>query len=218
MEKYLQIVAASPLMRGIAQTELKTFLQSLGVQKKVYPKNSFIWQAGEQVHLVGVVVAGSVHILREDYWGRQNILAQLGCGNVFGEVYACLQQVPLTVSVAAPNGATVLFLDVGSLLLSNSRNAFENRLLHNLLLLMAERNLLLTQKMEYLTKRTTREKLLAYLSEQARLQHSNRFAIPFNRQQLADFLAVDRSAMSSELGKMQADGLIVYKKNNFELL
>ena len=83
---------------------------------------------------------------------------------------------------------------------------------------MAERNLLLTQKMEYLTKRTTREKLLAYLSEQARLQQSNRFTIPFNRQQLADFLAVDRSAMSSELGKMQADGLIVYKKNNFELL
>ncbi len=218
MEKYLQIVGASPLLRGIAQTELKALLQSLGVQMKVYPKNSFIWQVGEQVHLAGVVVAGSVHILREDYWGRQNILAHLGCGNVFGEVYACLQQVPLTVRVAAPNGATVLFLDVRRLLVSNSRSAAENRLLHNLLMLMAERNLLLTQKMEYLTKRTTREKLLAYLSEQARLQQSNRFTIPFNRQQLADFLAVDRSAMSSELGKMQADGLIVYKKNNFELL
>ena len=218
MEKYLQSVGASPLLRGIAQTELKALLQSLGVQMKVYPKNSFIWQVGEQVLLAGVVVAGSVHILREDYWGRQNILAQLGCGNVFGEVYACLQQVPLTVSVAAPNGATVLFLDVRRLLVSNSRSAAENRLLHNLLMLMAERNLLLTQKMEYLTKRTTREKLLAYLSEQARLQQSNRFTIPFNRQQLADFLAVDRSAMSSELGKMQADGLIVYKKNNFELL
>ena len=90
--------------------------------------------------------------------------------------------------------------------------------LHNLLLLMAERNLFLTQKMEYLTKRTTREKLLAYLSEQARLQQSNKLTIPFNRQQLADFLAVDRSAMSGELSKMQADGLIRYKKNNFELL
>lgn len=160
MEKYLQIVGASPLLRGIAQTELKALLQSLGVQMKVYPKNSFIWQVGEQVHLAGVVVAGSVHILREDYWGSQNILAHLGCGNVFGEVYACLQQVPLTVSVAAPNGATVLFLDVRRLLVSNSRSAAENRLLHNLLMLMAERNLLLTQKMEYLTKRTTREKLL----------------------------------------------------------
>lgn len=125
---------------------------------------------------------------------------------------------PLTVSVAAPNGATVIFLDIKRLLAGSARSEAENRLLHNLLLLMAERNLFLTQKMEYLTKRTTREKLLAYLSEQARLQQSNKLTIPFNRQQLADFLAVDRSAMSGELSKMQADGLIRYKKNNFELL
>ena len=110
------------------------------------------------------------------------------------------------------------FLDIKRLLAGSARSEAENRLLHNLLLLMAELNLFLTQKMEYLTKRTTREKLLAYLSEQARLQQNNKLTIPFNRQQLADFLAVDRSAMSGELSKMQADGLIRYKKNNFELL
>ena len=207
MDKYLQIIASASLFRGIAKTEIAAVLQNLDAQLRVYPRNSFIWQLGEQVH-----------ILREDYWGRQNILAQLGCGHLFGEVYACLRQVPLTVSVAAPNGATVIFLDIKRLLAGSARSEAENRLLHNLLLLMAERNLFLTQKMEYLTKRTTREKLLAYLSEQARLQQSNKLTIPFNRQQLADFLAVDRSAMSGELSKMQADGLIRYKKNNFELL
>ena len=191
MDKYLQIIASASLFRGIAKTEIAAVLQNLDAQLRVYPRNSFIWQLGEQVTTAGFVVAGSVHILREDYWGRQNILAQLGCGHLFGEVYACLRQ---------------------------ARSEAENRLLHNLLLLMAERNLFLTQKMEYLTKRTTREKLLAYLSEQARLQQSNKLTIPFNRQQLADFLAVDRSAMSGELSKMQADGLIRYKKNNFELL
>lgn len=149
---------------------------------------------------------------------RNSFIWQLGCGHLFGEVYACLRQVPLTVSVATPNGATVIFLDIKRLLAGSARSEAENRLLHNLLLLMAERNLFLTQKMEYLTKRTTREKLLAYLSEQARLQQSNKLTIPFNRQQLADFLAVDRSAMSGELSKMQVDGLIRYKKNNFELL
>lgn len=218
MDKYLQIIASASLFRGIAKTEIAAVLQNLDAQLRVYPRNSFIWQLGEQVTTAGFVVAGSVHILREDYWGRQNILAQLGCGHLFGEVYACLRQVPLTVSVAAPNGATVIFLDIKSLLAGSARSEAENRLLHNLLLLMAERNLFLTQKMEYLTKRTTREKLLAYLSEQARLQQSNKLTIPFNRQQLADFLAVDRSAMSGELSKMQADGLIRYKKNNFELL
>ena len=196
MDKYLQIIASASLFRGIAKTEIAAVLQNLDAQLRVYPRNSFIWQLGEQVTTAGFVVAGSVHILREDYWGRQNILAQLGCGHLFGEVYACLRQVPLTVSVAAPNGATVIFLDIKRLLAGSARSEAENRLLHNLLLLMAERNLFLTQKMEYLTKRTT----------------------PFNRQQLADFLAVDRSAMSGELSKMQADGLIRYKKNNFELL
>ena len=209
MDKYLQIIASASLFRGIAKTEIAAVLQNLDAQLRVYPRNSFIWQLGEQVTTAGFVVAGSVHILREDYWGRQNILAQLGCGHLFGEVYACLRQVPLTVSVAAPNGATVIFLDIKRLLAGSARSEAENRLLHNLFL---------TQKMEYLTKRTTREKLLAYLSEQARLQQSNKLTIPFNRQQLADFLAVDRSAMSGELSKMQADGLIRYKKNNFELL
>ena len=206
MDKYLQIIASASLFRGIAKTEIAAVLQNLDAQLRVYPRNSFIWQLGEQVTTAGFVVAGSVHILREDYWGRQNILAQLGCGHLFGEVYACLRQVPLTVSVAAPNGATVIFLDIKRLLAGSARSEAENRLLHNMLLLMAERNLFLTQKMEYLTKRTTR------------LQQSNKLTIPFNRQQLADFLAVDRSAMSGELSKMQADGLIRYKKNNFELL
>ncbi len=218
MEKYLHIIASAPLFRGIDGKWLPELLQSLDAQLKIYSRNNFIWRLGDLVGSAGFVVDGSVHILSEDYWGRQNILAQLGRGNLFGEVYACLEQAPLTVSVVTPAGATVLFLELKRLMSGQTRSEAENLLLHNLLLLMAERNLLLTQKMEYLTKRTTREKLLAYLSEQARLQQSSKITIPFNRQQLADFLAVDRSAMSGELSKMQAEGIIIYKKNNFELL
>ena len=92
----MQIIASASLFRGIAKTEIAAVLQNLDAQLRVYPRNSFIWQLGEQVTTAGFVVAGSVHILREDYWGRQNILAQLGCGHLFGEVYACLRQVPLT--------------------------------------------------------------------------------------------------------------------------
>lgn len=218
MDKYLRVIAAAPLLRGIAQAEIAAVLRQLQAQVKIYSKNSCIWHRGEQVGVVGLVVAGSVHIQREDYWGHQNILAQLGCGNVFGEVFACLQQVPLTVSVTTPAGATVVFLEVLRLLSATNRSESASQLLHNLLLLMAERNLFLTQKMEYLTKRTTRDKLLAYLSDQSRQQQSSKLVLPFDRQQLADFLAVDRSAMSSELSKMQAAGLIRYQKNNFELL
>ena len=138
MDKYLQIIASASLFRGIAKTEIAAVLQNLDAQLRVYPRNSFIWQLGEQVTTAGFVVAGSVHILREDYWGRQNILAQLGCGHLFGEVYACLRQVPLTVSVAAPNGATVIFLDIKRLLAGSARSEAENRLLHNLLLLFLQ--------------------------------------------------------------------------------
>lgn len=218
MYRYLELIDAAPFFEGISKEDVADVLSGMDAQLKIYPKNSFVWRVGEQVQSAGFVVDGFVHILREDYWGRQNILAQLDKGNLFGEVFACLPYLPMTVSVAAPNGASVIFLDFTSLLTGKTRSEAENRILHNLLLLMAQRNFSLTQKMEYLTKRTTREKLLAYLSEQARLQQSSKITVPFNRQQLADFLAVDRSAMSNELSKMQADGLIEYRKNDFKLL
>lgn len=211
MDKYLQIIASASLFRGIAKTEIAAVLQNLDAQLRSIPEQLYL-AAGRAGNDSWFCRCRQRAYPARGLLGRQNILAQLGCGHLFGEVYACLRQVPLTVSVAAPNGATVIFLDIKRLLAGSARSEAENRLLHNLLLLMAERNLFLTQKMEYLTKRTTREKLLAYLSEQARLQQSNKLTIPFNRQQLADFLAVDRSAMSGELSKMQADGLIRYKK------
>lgn len=218
MEKYLEIVAQAPLFQGIAKESIGNLLKNLDAQIKEYSKGSFIWQAGEKIQTAGFVVAGKVHILHEDYWGRQNILAQLDRGNLFGEVYPFLPEQSLTVSVEAPNGATIVFLNIRRLLNSSVKSEADNRFLHNLLHLMAGRNFLLTQKMEYLTKRSTREKLLAYLSEQAHLQQSSKIKIPFNRQQLADFLAVDRSAMSAELSKMQAEKIICYNKNDFELL
>ena len=134
-------------------------------------------------------------------------------------MFACLRDVPLSVTATAAAPAQVLFLDVERVLhVCPSACAFHSRVVRNLLHLLAGKNYRLTEKLEHISRRTTREKLLSYLAAQSRAAHSAAFAIPFNRQQLADYLAVDRSAMSKELARMRADGLIEYERNRFRLM
>ncbi len=215
---YLALCRNSRLFLGISPQEVSTMLQCLSAKEKTYPKGSFLFQAGEAQSQMGLVLSGRVHIVKEDFWGGRTILAEAVCGQVFGEAYACTKQ-PLEVSVEAMEESTVLFLDVGRVLhVCHSSCAFHGRLIQNLLSLLAQKNLLLTKKVEHMAKRTTREKLLSYLSSQAQLAESNVFTIPFNRQQLADYLAVERSAMSAELSKLRKDGWLDYQKNTFRLL
>ena len=218
MEKYLQVMKMSALFAGIEEKEILAMLDCLSASRKKFIKNEFIFREGEQIGDTGLVLTGSVHVIKEDFWGNRMILTRIFPGQLFGETYACLRTEPLEVAVEAAEETEVLMVDCKKVLhMCNAACTFHSRLIQNLLWILAGKNLMLTRKMNHISRRTTREKLLSFLSEQARLQDATEFYIPFNRQQLADYLAVDRSAMSSELGRMKREGLLDFHKNHFIL-
>jgi len=218
MQEYLFILKKSPLFSGIEENEAEQLLSCLGAKTAAYLKNQYIFRAGETTSSAGLVLSGSVHILKEDVWGNRGILAEAQTGDLFGETYAVLPKRPLEVSAFAAENTEILFLSMHKILtICSSACRFHTLLIQNLLSVLAQKNLMLTEKMEHLTKRSTREKLLSYLSAEAQRQQSSAFEIPYNRQQLADYLSVDRSAMSGELGKLRDEGLLRFHKNRFEL-
>jgi CRP-like cAMP-binding protein len=188
--------------------------------------------ADDEPRFIGVVLSGALHILQDDFWGNRAILARAEPGELFGEAFSCGGVKKLPVSVQAVEQSEVLLIDLSRIITTcSSACVFHRDLIKNTLQDMARKNIALIKKMEHITRRTTREKLLSYLSSQAQqllatptlvgkfpAQGSTAFTIPFNRQELAEYLSVDRSAMSAELGKMQGEGLIRFNKNRFELL
>lgn len=219
MKKYLDILKKCPLFTGIDETELQALLGCLSATKKHYEKNSFIFMADDVVTSIGIVLSGNVHIIQEDLWGNRTILGDIETGGLFGEAFSCAETKRLPISVLATQTSDILLIDYHRVVTTcSSACAFHARLIKNMLRILARKNIMLTQKMEFLTRRTTREKLLAYLSAQAQQAGSNAFEIPFNRQELAEYLSVDRSAMSNELSKMQADGILTFHRNQFKLL
>ena len=203
MEHHLPLIGRSPLFANIDAADLAPMLQCLGARKRTFPKGSYLFRVGDRTTAMGIMLEGSVRLEKEDYWGNRSILASFGPGQSFAEVYA----------------ATVLFLDIGRVTtMCPSSCAFHARLIRNLLGIVAKRTHALTRKIEHTTKRTTRAKLLSYLSDQAEAAHASRFVIPFDRQELADYLSVDRSAMCAELSRMKRDGLIDYNRNQFEIV
>lgn len=219
MTKYLETIKKSPLFRGISKEEIAVMLDCLAAKSREYAKNEFVLRFGESADAIGVVLAGSVHIIKEDFWGNRNIIAKIGPGQIFAESYACIPGAALGVSVAAAEPCAVMFMNVRRVLATcGSACEFHSRLVRNLLSVLAEKNLLFNEKLTHMTQRTTRQKLLSYLSAESLRLGSPEFAIPFNRQQLADYLSVDRSAMSNELSKMRDEGLLDFNKNHFRLL
>lgn len=214
----LSALKRSKLFSGIGEEEIESMLTCLSAEKKSYQKGEYVLHFGDPVSSVGVVTSGSVDVIQEDYWGNRNLVAEILPGQTFAESYACAGNVPLGVSVQAAENAEVLLMNLQCLLTAcSSACAFHTRLIRNLVSLLASKNLLMNEKLTYLTQRSTREKLLAYLSSESIRLHASDFSIPFNRQQLADYLSVDRSAMSSELSKMQKEGILEYRKNHFLL-
>ena len=201
-------ISTLPLFRGVPAGELPGLLNRATAKKVCFQKGELLLRRGETVRCLGLVLSGTVHIIREDFWGRRSIVGLAGEGEVFAESYALAGE-PLEVSVLADGDGEALFLDAGRL---------TERLSANLLALLAEKNLTLTGKMRHMAKPTTREKLLSYLSAQAARAGGPEFDIPLDRQQLADFLAVDRSAMSAALGKLRDEGVLEFRKNHFRLL
>lgn len=206
------------LFDGIKEDDRSEMLKCLNAKKKQYKKGSTVLGRGRRTSEMGMVLEGSVHMVKDDFWGNRSILGQASPGQMFGEVYACLPRQGLEVDVVAAEDTEVLFLDVGRILtVCSSACSFHTRLIRNLLMILAEKNLMLTHKMEHMAQKSTRDKVLSYLSMEAEKQGGPEFAIPFNRQQLADYLSVDRSAMSRELSRMKAEGLLDYHRNRFRL-
>lgn len=218
MKEFLPVLKKSPLFAGLAEKEIDAMLSCLGAEKKGYEKDAFVYRTGEHVESIGLVLSGRVHVVREDFWGNRNLVAVIEPGQTFAESYACTGT-PIAMSAVANEKTEILFLRVYRVLtICSNACEFHARLVQNLLSVLALHNLKMNEKLTHVTQRTLREKLLSYLSAESARAGSPRFDIPLNRQQLADYLSVDRSALSSELGKMRDEAVIAFEKNHFALL
>lgn len=216
---HFSIIRKSPLFAGMTETEISSILVCLSASERNFKKGEYVFREGEILSSLGLVLNGSVHILKDDFWGVRTIIGEASGGELFGEAYACTFREPLEVDVTAVEDCTILFLDVARILtVCGTVCEFHTRMIRNLLSVLAQKNLMLTRKIDHMAKRTTREKLLSYLSAESKKAEGLVFEIPFNRQQLADYLCVDRSAMSGELGKLRDEGLIDFEKSKFRFL
>ena len=194
-------------------------LSCLGARLIRYKKGEYVLRQGEHLSDILVLAQGSLYIQRDDYWGNRSILGHIGAGEIFGEAYAAPESGPLLNDVIAVEDSAVLFFDVKRVISTcPSACRFHTMVVQNLFYVISEKNRSLVRKLDHMSKRTTRGKLISYLSEESRKQNSESITIPFNRQQLADYLSVDRSAMSSELCRMRDEGLLEFEKNRFRLL
>ncbi|HAX53556.1 CRP-like cAMP-binding protein [Muricomes intestini] len=213
-----KFISETELFAGTTQEETKIMLKCLGAEERRYPKDHTIYHMGQTVHRLGLLLEGGVNIVRTDVWGNENIIGHVLPGDVFAETYACNPEEPMMADVMTTLESRVVFLDVGKVIQTCSSSCdHHERLIRNLLVTMSVKNLNLSRKINHITPKTIRERLLSYLSWEAVRQGKMYIDIPFSRQQLADYLSVDRSALSSELSKMQKEGLLSYKKNHFIL-
>ena len=212
-------LSKTALFQGSTAEETEKILSCLGAEEKHYRKEEIICHMGDTVTSLGVVISGSVLIENDDIWGNRSILDRVGPGQIFAETYACVPGEKLMVNVTAAEDTVILFLDVGRIIRTCPNScAYHSKLIRNLLSISAQKNLNLSRRIFNTSSKTIRGRLLSYLSDQAVQRGEQQFDIPFNRRQLADYLGVDRSAMSNELSKMQREGLIRVERNHFELL
>lgn len=205
-----------PLFSACTRAEAEELFRKLRPRKKRFEKGSVLLFSGELVRETGVVLDGSVQVERVDYDGNRSIVNVVRAGDVFAEAYACEAKDPLPVSVVARESAEILFLNLSELL--SLREDAARKVVNNLLILTAQKNLQLSRRMFLISEKTVRQKVLSYLSEQRTKADSDTFAIPFDRQQLADYLNVERTALSKELGKLRREGRLRFRKNVFTLL
>ena len=203
------------LFSGIEGAERESLLGCLQAVRRHYKKGEMVFSAGD-APAVGLLQSGAVQVLAEDPMGNRTIISRMEAGDIFGEALACAGAEKMPFSVEAAADSEVMLIDVKRILgTCPTACPFHSRLIENLMAILARKNIMLGSKIRHLSRRTTRDKLLSYLTEQAREAGSRSFTIPFNRQELADFLCVDRSAMSSELSRLRAEGVLDYEKNEF---
>ena len=218
MKKYIPILKRTRLFAGVGDSEIESMLLCLDARLYTYKKGEYVLRQGEYLSDIIVLVDGNLHIQKDDYWGNRSILGQISVGEMFGEAYVTPESGAVLNDIVALEDSVVVFFDVKRIITTcSSACRFHATVVQNMFYAISEKNRKLVRKLGHMSKRSTREKLISYLSEEAKRQNSSSFTIPFNRQQLADFLSVDRSAMSNELCKMRDDGLLEFEKNHFRL-
>lgn len=219
MKDFQSVIEYAPLFDGIRMEDLSGMLNCIGGRKISVTKGQTIFREGDPATHVGMVLSGAVRMVREDYYGNRSIVAHIGPAELFGETFACAGIASMPVNIVAEENSVVLLMDCRRITTTcSSACAFHNRIIFNLLKLVAVKNLVFDQKIQITSKRTTREKLMTYLLNQAKLQGSSSFTIPYDRQELADYLEVDRSGLSAEISKLRREGVLESEKKHFKLL
>lgn len=219
MDKTAILLQNIPLFSGINKSEIAPMLKCLGSYKKKYDKGTYVFMAEDEIQNIGIVISGTIHMIKEDIWGNKSIIAAMTDGQLFGETFVCSNSLTATVSFITSTDCEVLFIPFHRVIKTCSNSCkHHHKLIENMMIRIAEKNLMLIEKIDVTSKKSLREKILTYLSSQAQKKDQNRFSIPMGRIELADYLGVNRSALTRELSKMKEDGLIDYDKNTFYLI
>jgi len=219
MNLNIKILEKVSLFSGMKAADIESILECLDSKERMYGKHQCIIQAGDEVPALGIVITGRVQVIKEDILGNRMLVAGLGPADIFAESLASAGAKSSPVSVYANEDTTILWLYIKRLICTCSANChYHSLLIENLLQLLAKKNLFLNNKMELLSKRTIREKIMTFLLSEGKEQNSSSFDITMNRNEMAEYLCVDRSAMSRELSKLQEEGIILYRKNHFKIL
>lgn len=218
MKNYFDILRSCPLFNGIEDADLKAMLACLSAKEKRYKKDDTILAEGDPAKYLGILLKGKAQIMRVDYYGNRSILTSIEPSQIFGESFACAGLGSLPIDVVATEDTLVLLIDAQRITHSCSNAClFHSRMVFNLLNIVAKKNLILNEKIEVTSKRSTREKLMTYLLIQAKKNNSNTFTVPYDRQELADYLEVERSGLSTEIGKLRKEKVLDCKKSIFTL-
>ena len=219
VEKYLEILKKCALFADIDDEKLIKMLTCLGAKVAAFDKKYTVFAEGSAAKYIGIVLSGTVQIVQVDYYGNRSILSEMGTAEVFAEAFACAEISSIPVTVIANEPCEVMLIDCSHILHTCENNCgFHQQLIFNLMKDLAKKTILFHQRIEVTSKRTTREKLMTYLALQAKKAGSDSFNIPFDRQELADYLEVDRSGLSAEISKLRREGVIKCDKNRFTLL
>lgn len=219
MKNYFETIQKCPLFQEIEEAQLPAILTCLDAKIKSFDKKLTIFAEGISVKYIGIVLSGSAQIVQMDFYGNRSILANLKPSELFGEAFACAGASSLPVSIIANEPCEIMMLDCDRILHTCSNScAFHQQIIFNLMKILASKTIRFQQKLEIVSKRSTREKLMTYLQLCAKEKRSNSFDIPFSRQELADYLEADRSGLSAEISKLRKEGLLECRKNHFVLL
>ncbi len=219
MKPYVKVLSHCPLFAGIEEENLLTMLRCLGARVAQFDKKYTVFSEGSPARFIGIMLSGSAQISQVDYYGNRSILSTVHRGDVFAEAFACAGVKELPVSVVANEPCEIMFIDCSHIMHTCHNNCgFHNQLIFNLMTDLARKTLLFHQRAEIIAKRTTREKLMTYLMYYSKQVKKSSFDIPFDRQELADFLEVDRSGLSAEISKLRAEGVLESNRKHFKLL